>query len=269
MNNMELTLIIFTVLGQAAVGLTVMMALRQWRTSEGPAGPSLSNEWMIPGLVLLTALFVSLFHLGHPMGAPRAIVHLSTSWLSRETLAFLVFGALIIVAFFALRKESASGRALMKLTALVGFAALFVSGMVYSPPSFPALNNGVPILFYLLTAFILGSAFSSYLAEESKQQLLANILLVSLIVGLVVNLLLPSIWLAGDKVMQMTGAAYYGSVLYWLRLAGEFGLGIAILGATKKIPVWLPVVLLAGELLGRIMIFTHVVHTASIMGAIY
>ena len=69
--------------------------------------------------------------------------------------------------------------------------------------------------------------------------------------------------------MQMTGAAYYGSGLYWLRLAGEFGLGIAILGATKKIPFWLPVVLLAGELLGRIMVFTHVANTASIMGSIY
>jgi len=269
MNNMELTLVIFTVLCQVAVGLTVMMALRQWRASEGPTGPSLSNEWMVPGFVLLVALIVGTFHLGHPTGAPRAIVHLGTSWLSREALAFMVFGVLIIVAFFALRKESANGRTLIKLTALVGLAALFVSGMVYAPPSFPALNNDVPILFFVLTAFILGSAFSSYFAEESKQRLLANILLVSLIVGLVVNLLLPSIWLSGDKVMQMTGAAYYGSGLYWLRLAGEFGLGIAILGATKKIPFWLPVVLLAGELLGRIMVFTHVANTASIMGSIY
>jgi DMSO reductase anchor subunit len=269
MNNMELTLVIFTVLGQASVGLAIMMALRQLSTAEGPEVPSLSTEWLVTGLVLLTALVVGLFHLGHPTGSPRALAHLSTSWLSREALAFMVFGALIIVALVVTLKKSSGSGVVMIIAALVGLAALFISGMVYSPPSFPALENGLPILFYVLTAFILGSAFSSYFVQESKKKLLYNILLVSLIVGLVVNLIVPSVWLSGGKVMQMTGSAYYGSGLYWLRLAGEFGLGIAVLAAIKKIPFWLPVILLAGELLGRIMFFTHVVNTAGNIGNIY
>jgi hypothetical protein len=120
-----------------------------------------------------------------------------------------------------------------------------------------------------LTAFILGSSFSSYFAGEDKQPLLVNILLASLIIGLIVNLVLPSIWLSGGRVMQMTGAAYYGSSLYWLRMLGEFGLSLVVVGAMRRIPFWLPIWLLAGEILGRIMIFTHVVHTSTNIGGIY
>lgn len=266
---MELSLVIFTVLTQASIGLAVMLALRQWAVSDGPAPSSFRIEWIVVGVALFVALVASIFKLSDPFGSPRAILHLSTSWLSREILVMLIFGILVIAAGVALLKESANSWALIKITALVGLVGLAVSGMVYAPPSFPALNNGVPIVFYGLTAFILGSAFSSYFAGEDKQPLLVRILMVSLIVGLVINLILPSIWLSGGRVMQMTGAAYYGSALFWLRLVVEFGLGLAVLGVTRKIPLWLPVLLLAGEIVGRIMFFTHVVHSAANIGNLY
>jgi len=267
---MELSLVLFTVLGQMAVGMTVMMVLREWKMSEVPGiSSSLSGQWVLAGLVVLAALVASIFHLGHPEHSYRALVHLSTSWLSREILFYLLFGCLIVIGFFAIQKRSPSRGILIKVTGVVGLIAVVSSGMVYSPPSFPALNNGIPIFFFMLTAFILGSAFASYFVEEEKQSLLVYILISSLVVGLIVNLLIPSIWLSGGKVMQMTGKAYYGSVLYWLRLAGEFGLGLAVLGMMKKIPAWLPIILLAGELLGRIMVFSHVVNTSVNMGILY
>lgn len=266
---MELSLVIFTVLSQISIGLAVVLAARQWAVSEGTAPSSFRVEWIVVGLALAVALVASLFHLGHPLGSPRAILHLSSSWLSREIVAMQIFGILVLAALIALWKESATSWALIKITALVGLVVLAVSGMVYAPPSFPALNNGVPIVFYALTAFILGAAFSSYFAGEDKQPLLARILMVSLIVGLVINLILPSIWLSGGRVMQMTGEAFYGSAQYWLRLVLEFGLGIAVLAATRKIPIWLPVLLLAGEIIGRIMLFTHVVHSAVNIGNLY
>ncbi len=204
---MELSLVIFTILSQVSIGLALMLALRQWAVSDGPAPSSFRIEWIVVGVALFVALVASLFHLGHPLGSPRAILHLSSSWLSREIVVMQIFGLLVLAALIALWKESANSWALIKIAALVGLVGLAVSGMVYAPPSFPALNNGVPIIFYGLTAFILGSAFSSYFAGEDKQPLLARILVVSLIVGLVINLLLPSIWLSGGRVMQMTGAA--------------------------------------------------------------
>ena len=266
---MELSLVIFTVLSQISIGLTVMLAVRQWAVSDGPAPSSFRIEWIVVGVVLAAALAASVFHLGHPLGSPRAILHLGSSWLSRKILVMLAFGILVIAALIAIWKESASTWALVKITALVGLVGLAISGMVYAPPSFPALNNGVPIIFYGLTAFILGSAFSSYFAGEDKQPLLTRILMVSLIVGLAITLILPSVWLSGGRVMQMTGAAFYGSALFWLRLVIEFGLGLAVLGVFRKIPIWLPVLLLAGEIVGRIMFFTHVVHSAVNIGNLY
>jgi DMSO reductase anchor subunit len=218
---------------------------------------------------MFMALIASLFHLGHPFGGVRTFLHLGSSWLSREILVFLAFSTLLVVSLAAIWKDSANCWALIKVTALIGLVGLAVSAMVYAPPSYPALNNGVPIIFFGLTAFILGSAFSSYFAAESKQALLVRVLMVSLIVGLVINLILPSIWLSGGRVMQMTGAAYYGSTLYWLRLIFEFGVGIAILGFSRRIPVWLPVLLLAGEIVGRTMLFTHVIHAAVNLGNPY
>jgi len=269
MNDMELSLVLFTVLSQVSVGLAVMAALRQWAASEGPAPPAVRVEWILVGIVLLIGMVVSLFHLGHPEGSPRSILHLSNSWLSREILAFLIYGILVILGLVALWKETGGRGAIIKCAALVGLIALAVSGMVYSPPSFPALNNGTPVLFYLLTAFILGSAFSSYLAGPAWQPWLTRILLTSLVVGLVLNLLLPSIWLAGGRVMHQTGLAYYASALYWVRILGEFVLGIVVVAATRRIPIWLPVILLAGEILGRVIFFTNVVHTATNIGRLY
>jgi DMSO reductase anchor subunit len=46
-------------------------------------------------------------------------------------------------------------------------------------------------------------------------------------------------------------------------------LGLAVLGVFRKIPIWLPVLLLAGEIAGRIMFFTHVVHSAVNIGNLY
>ena len=266
---MELSLVIFTVLSQISIGLAIMLAVRQWAVSEGTAPSSFRIEWIVVGVALAVALAASLFHLGHPLGSPRAVLHLGSSWLSREIVVMQIFGILVLAALIALWKESANSWTLIKIAALVGLVGLAVSGMVYAPPSFPALNNGVPIIFYVLTAFILGSGFSSYFAGEDKQSLLTRILMVSLIVGLVINLILPSIWLSGGRAMQMTGAAYYGSALFWLRLVVEFGLGLVVLATTRKIPIWLPVLLLAGEIVGRIMFFTHVVHSAVNIGNLY
>ncbi len=268
MNDMELSLVIFTVLSQVSVGLAMMLALRQWNTAQGPDQSSVRTEWLVVGIVLALGLLASTFHLGHPGGSPRAILHLSNSWLSREVLAFIVYGLLVVIGLLALFKAGAGGRGVIKIAAAIGLIALAVSGMVYAPPSFPALNNGVPVLFYILTAFILGSAFSSYFAGEGHQPLLARILMISLVVGLVVNLILPSIWLSGGNAMRLTGAAYFGSSLYWVRLILEFGIGLAVVVKAGRIPVWLPLILLIGEIIGRILFFSHVVHTASTIGGL-
>ena len=264
----DFSLVVFTTLAQLAVGLTVMAALQLRAAGEG-GQVKLRVEWVTAGLILAAALVASLFHLGHPTGSSRTLAHLSTSWLSREVLAFGCFGGVLVLAFLTLWKNTGGSSLLIKLTAAVGLASLLVSGMVYAPPSFPALNNGVPVLFFLLTAFILGSAFGTYFVDAERQGLLVKVLASSLVVGLVVNLILPSIWLSGGTVARLTGANFYGSWLYWLRIVGEFVVPLAVLGAWKKMPAWLPILLLLGEVAGRIMFLNSVVHTATNLGGLY
>jgi hypothetical protein len=53
----------------------------------------------------------------------------------------------------------------------------------------------------------------------------------------------------------------------WLGV--EFGLGLAVLGAARRTPMWMSVLILTGEIVGRIMSFTHVVHSVVNIGNLY
>ncbi|MCB2186233.1 MAG: dimethyl sulfoxide reductase anchor subunit [Deltaproteobacteria bacterium] len=264
----DISLVLFTTLAQLAVGLTMMAAIRQAAAGPEPA-PHLSREWLAAGIILAAALLISLFHLGHPGGSVRTLNHLATSWLSREVLSFAVFGGVLVAALVAVFKGASGARFLMLLTGVVGVVALVVSGMVYAPPSFPALSNALPVVFFLLTAVTLGAAFSSRFAAEPRQGLLAGILTAALVVGLVVNLLAPSMWLSGNLAARATGANFYGSWLFWARIVGEFAIPLAALAKTRRVAAWMPPLLLLGELAGRILFFGSVVHTATFIGHLY
>ncbi len=267
MSGMELPLVVFTVLGQAAVGIVLLSAVRQWAGHPGSEG-NLRAEWIVAGALLFLAFVASLFHLGHPTGAFRTLVHLRTSWLSREVLLFGIFGILILAVLWGVLRGAFSG-VLTALAALAGVLALWVSAMVYAPPAFPALHNGLPIVFFLLTAVLVGSSGAVYFAPPEKEALLVRILGSALVVGLMLYLVVPWVWLSGGTVMRMTGEAYYASALYWIRLAVGFLLPILVLALSRRIPLWLPVVILAGEVMGRILFFSHVVHSAVNLGTPY
>ena len=100
METRDWSLVVFTVLTQAAVGafltLQVLGYLAARRgTSAGTGGPAR----LVPVLALLSVgLFAALFHLSDPLQAARAVVNFSSSWLSRE----IVFGSLFAALLGAL-----------------------------------------------------------------------------------------------------------------------------------------------------------------------
>jgi formate dehydrogenase iron-sulfur subunit len=83
-------LIIMLILTQMAAGLSsVLGVLSLWepaafRATVGPASAAV-------GLLLVSGLAASVFHLGRPLGAWRAWLGLRTSWMSREIVAFAGF----------------------------------------------------------------------------------------------------------------------------------------------------------------------------------
>lgn len=267
MGTAEFPLVLFTLLTQMAIGLSLVSATRQWAVVEGPGG-KIQAEWLAVAGLLAVGVLAAFFHLGQPLGAIRMLSNLGTAWLSREILSIALFGVLVVGVLFMVYKGSLNSW-LLKLTALVGLAAVFATGMTYTAPALVAVENPLPILFFLLTAVILGAAAASYFAPAGKQPLVTAILTVGLIVALVVYLVVPFIWLSGSTVTRMTGQAYLASPLHWTHLIVGLALPLVVLAWLRKIPAWLPLLILIGEFAGRMAFFALTVSSAANLGGLY
>ena len=266
MNSMELPLVFFTVLSQMAIGLVLMNTIRQFAGTGGVSG-NVRSEWLAAAALVGLGLLASFAHLGHPFGAPRALTHLGKAWLSREALGVGIFLTLTVVTGFSARQKANPLLALLAVAA--GLATLLFTGMTYAPPSYPAINNVLPFLFFLFTVCILGSGVAVYFTPEARMPLLTRILTVSLITALVVYLIVPCVWLSGNTAMALTGKAWLGSWLFWLRIVVGLVLPLAVVAKTRTIPLWLPALLLIGEILGRIVFFSQTLHSAANIGGLY
>lgn len=265
MSKIEMPLVLFSVLSQTAIGLVVINTCRQWAV-DGPREDD-RKQWGIVLAFLITGMIASFFHLGHPLQAYTALKHLSEAWLSWELLGTSIFLGLTILGFFMAGGKN--GRMIGFVTALVGLLTLLFMGMTYAPPSYPAINNVLPLVFFLLTALLLGTSFSSWFAPPATRLWLTRVLTVTLIVGLIIYLIVPCIWLSGGTVMAQTGWAWLASPLYWGRVGLGLLLPLALLWWRKDIPPWLPLLILIGELMGRAAFFKDTVHAAGNIGGLY
>lgn len=266
MSSMELPLVVFTVASQLGIGLALVSTVRQMTLAEGGPVGRVRMEWIAAAVLVALGMAASLAHLGHPLGAVRAVTHLGKAWLSREVLGLGLFFALVVLAVITAKDKIKP--LLAVLAGLAGLATLLSTGMTYAPPGYPAVNNVLPFVFFLLTACILGSGFAVYFTPPERRPLLTKILTASLIVALVLYLVVPCIWLSGGTVMAMTGKAWIGSNLFWLRIVLCLVLPLAVIAWLRTIPLWLPVLLLAGEVLGRIVFFSETIHAAASLGGL-
>jgi DMSO reductase anchor subunit len=266
MNSYEMPLVLFTVLGQSAIGLVAVSAFRQVAGPDAEPG-RIRLEWLAAGLVLVAGLIASVFHLGHPAGMVRALSNLGTAWLSREALTIGIFLVLLAAGLILMREKTSPMLAVA--TAAAGLLVIVTMGMTYSPPSFPAINNALPFVFFCLTALLLGSSAGQVFAVKASQPMLTRILTVTLVVALVIYLLVPCIWLSGGEIMKQTAGQWLASPLYWGRIVIGLVLPLALVKRLKGTPAWLWVLILAGELMGRAVFFAGTVHTAANMGGMY
>lgn len=263
---LELPLILFTLLTQLAVGLAVFAALRQWVTVEGYSTRT-RNEWIAILALIGVGVIAAFFHLGKPLGAIRMLANIGTAWLSREILTFGIFGALAAISLYMVYTKATTSW-MLKLTALVGLLAVFTTGMAYTGKALDAINNLLPLVFFMLTVFTLGPAVATYFVEEKIHALLPSMLFPTLLASLIVHFVVPFIWLSGNAVMNATGQNFLASPLHWLHLAALLA-GLFFVRNGKSIPAWVPIVLLIGELLGRIAFFALVVNSGANLGGVY
>ncbi len=168
----ERSLVAFTLLGQAAVGMFWSLALVSRRAPGGAAwvrGPTL-----VVGALLMAAGLAAFFHLGTPRNAWRALSNVSSSWLSREVALTGLFGAGWVVVTFmrdvlpAPSPGSAAGTGaagmapatadlITALTALVGAALIYAMARVYRLRTVPAWDTRITPLSFYLTTLSLGA----------------------------------------------------------------------------------------------------------------
>jgi DMSO reductase anchor subunit len=107
------------------------------------------------------ALGISVFHLGRPLHAVRAIKMWRRSWLSREVLFFTLFaGSAItysILGWQAIIPVSSIIRFVLGIfVAASGLIGVFCSAMIYKVPARPSWNSWRTPVAFFATAFILG-----------------------------------------------------------------------------------------------------------------
>ncbi len=158
----ETSLVLFTLSAQTTVGAYCTLAALQAVSGQSTA---LEANWfstptlLVLCLLMAVGLAAAFFHLGMPLRGYRGLANLGSSWLSRELLAFSLFGLLVAlhtgwVLFFP---ASLPPTAFIALAALSGIGLVYVMSQAYRLRTVPIWNNSATPLSFFAASFILGS----------------------------------------------------------------------------------------------------------------
>lgn len=161
MNNNEYTLISFTLLTQFSIGLWLMLTLvfytHQPQNNVFSTGFSFRSPEFFIFVTIFIATIISLLHLGSPLYAINSINNLSGSWISREILWLVLFGAGVLLVI--LGKWLSWSESLLNITYLFSCisAVLLLISMsgIYMISTVPSWNSWhTPVSFFLTMAIM-------------------------------------------------------------------------------------------------------------------
>jgi anaerobic dimethyl sulfoxide reductase subunit C len=215
------------------------------------------------GLVLLGLAF-SLFHLGSPRSASRALANWRSSWLSREILFALLFAltSLLHAAMEGARPAThpSYGATIEVAAALFGLGLVISMAGAYRLRTVPAWDNWVTPVSFVVTAILLGGlAVGAFLTvparwvlstgaavpfnptDDGARSEMVRLFLVGIVVAsaaaLIVQLCLVPVWLV--RLRKGPEAAAAAARLATLRYRGLLHLRIvlALAGALALVAV--------------------------------
>jgi anaerobic dimethyl sulfoxide reductase subunit C len=166
----EWPLVAFTILGQTAAGISLLVFL-PLALSDGDRWNARGREAVLMIIAVVFALLVvaallSFFHLRHPFRARRVLANLRTSWLSREILfelAFMGFAALAFVLVRTGNTQSLFFKAGLSGAALAGILFLLSMGKLYRLESVPSWDSAYTGISFFLTAVTLGAMATAWI----------------------------------------------------------------------------------------------------------
>lgn len=272
----EFPLVLFTVLSQWAVGIAVMLTVVEYFM------PLVLNETNIKhlrlgGMLVLplvaVGLISSVFHLGQPLNAYRALLNLGNSKLSLEILAFLIVGILALAYSYLWWKAPEKGirKAIGAALSIAGLAAIVISSKVYALPARLAWNSWQTTAAFLLTAVLLGTLSVAFLlckAEDEvglKSQKVLGWVILGTVILLVIVLATFAQTFGLSEEQSAAVAATFGSGFLLARLILSILLPVAIAGlfiiGKKSCQSIVAIGVLGavlGEVAGRILFYSSV-----------
>jgi DMSO reductase anchor subunit len=255
MADYELPLVIFTALSQTAVGLAVFLTWR--RFSHDQRGQR--KAWLITGGILALSLLGALFHLSYPFYAYNALINLKHAWLSRELIVAIAFAITIAIAVYT------NGNKVSTLAATsTGVVLIIAQGMTYAAPAMAAVANGLPMVFYFLTAWVMGAACIPLLDKTPAVAILRQ----GILLFMLTLVIPPLIWSSGGAIMRMTYLSWGESLLFWGSILCFILAFILSCWRNRRVEAT-AVIALAGIVLSRLTFFGDTISTVINIGHPY
>ena len=241
----EIPLVLFTLLGQMAAGTAIFSLF---------SGPLSLSLLVSLGVLIGISGLISVLHLGTPLNAWRAVLHLNKSWLSREILMFGFFGFSWLIALLL------PGIGKLPL-ALSGIGFVYSMSQVYRLRSIQAWDSWRTNAGFFVTTLLLGCLFM--LSVSGLDNLLsvhtrfanstANTAAWSLILLFTAQL---AVEIPGYETIHKTVGRFRLSLI-----AGGILISIALFFVSSLLMIRLILIIFAlalvGEILGRWLFYEH------------
>lgn len=132
----ELPLVIFTLFMQASVGclvITLLCYFRLFGCTDARTGMKWVRVPLVASFLLgCVGLLGSLFHMGNPFHMFYTMLHVSTSWMSREVWATAIYMALLFFSVALLLLKQKVNGFLLLLSAAAGLVYMYVMSALYA-----------------------------------------------------------------------------------------------------------------------------------------
>ena len=214
----SMTLVVFTFLSQLVIGGFSSLFIIETYKQKISKRSSLFSLMMILAISVV-AVIVSVFHLGHPFAAYKAIINFAESWLSREIVFFPLFILFVFIyAFFA--KTRKMKQITGWIAVMVGATAIASSAMIYIIPAVPGWNNGMTFAAFFVTSLLLGPIFIQLLLSALGEKLVDFSFYTAVVaaIAILLNVLNISIIKSGIAEAVETAALLTTSPLLWAKI---------------------------------------------------
>ncbi|MGG4607577.1 dimethyl sulfoxide reductase anchor subunit family protein [Providencia sp. Me31A] len=205
----EFPLVIFTLFMQASVGCLVVSLVCYFRVLEGANNRTSVQTIKMPILTSFIlgciGLLGSLFHMGNPLHMFYTMLHVSTSWMSREVWATAIYMALLFFSTALILLKQKANSALLVLSAVAGVIYMYAMSALYANTLFNLWGGLFTYASFFGAVLLVGGMFAALLLvgalrRNGKEEQLKRVVKIVLGLGVmgILLMLLGALSLLGN-----------------------------------------------------------------------